>query len=61
MQQHFFAPPPGARREGPKGQSLIPNFVCVLINKRFKTYQQIVSLCCLGNALGVGHCGHCGA
>ena len=32
----------------------IPNFVCVLTNERYKTYQTGFSFCCLGNAPGVG-------
>ena len=32
----------------------IPNFVCVLTNKRYKTYQTGFSFCCLGHAPGVG-------
>ena len=31
----------------------IPNFVCVLPNKRYKTYQTGLSFCCLGHAPGV--------
>ena len=62
--QHiFFAPPPG---EGSKGQYhlismtksiskiFIPNFVCVLTNEKYKTYQTGFSLCSLGHAPGVG-------
>ena len=32
----------------------IPNFVCVLTNERYKTYQTGFIFCCLGHALGVG-------
>ena len=32
----------------------IPNFVCVLTNKRYKTYQTGFSFCPLGHAPGVG-------
>ena len=32
----------------------IPNFVCVLTNKRNKTYQMGFLFCCLGHAPGVG-------
>ena len=58
----FFAPPPG-----PLGgvkyhlisitksilKIFIPNFVCVLTNKRYKTYQMGFSFCRLGHAPGV--------
>ena len=59
----FLAPSPW---EGPKGQisfdftykvnfkDFIPNFECVLINERYKTYQTGFPFCCLGHALGVG-------
>ena len=32
----------------------IPNFVCVLTNERYKTYQTGFSFCALGHAPGVG-------
>ena len=32
----------------------IPNFVCVLTNERYKTYQTGFLFCCLGHAPGVG-------
>ena len=32
----------------------IPNFVCVLTNERYKTYQTGFSFCRLGHAPGVG-------
>ena len=32
----------------------IPNFVCVLTNERYKTYQTDFLFCRLGHALGVG-------
>ena len=32
----------------------IPNFVCVLTNERYKTYQTGFSFCPLGHAPGVG-------
>ena len=32
----------------------IPNFVCVLTNKRYKTYQTKSSFCGVGHAPGVG-------
>ena len=32
----------------------IPNFVCVLTNERYKTYQTGFSFCSLGHAPGVG-------
>ena len=47
MQRHiFFVPTPWGPGEGPKGQILNfnqkilkPNFVCLLTNERYKTYQ----------------------
>ena len=39
----------------------IPNFVCVLTNKRYKTYQTGFLFCCLGHAPGVGLWGAGGA
>ena len=39
----------------------IPNFVCVLTNERYKTYETIFSFCCLSHAPGVGLCGAGGA
>ena len=54
------------RGEGSKGQisfnfnykvnlkDFIPNFVCVLTNGRYKTYQTGFSFCRLGHAPGVG-------
>ena len=39
----------------------IPNFVCVLTNERYKTYQTGFSFCCLGHAPGVGLWGAGGA
>ena len=38
----------------------IPNFVCVLTNKSYKTYQTGFLFCHLGHALGVGHGGASG-
>ena len=35
----------------------IPNFVCVLTNERYKTYQMEFLFCRLGHAPGVGHRG----
>ena len=32
----------------------VPNFVCVLTNERYKTYQTAFSFCRLGHAPGVG-------
>ena len=32
----------------------MPNFVCVLTNKGYKTYQTGFLFCCLGHAPGVG-------
>ena len=62
----FFAPPPGALGRGQKvkyhlisitksiSKIFIPNFVCVLTNERYKTYQTGFSFCRLGHAPGVG-------
>ena len=64
----FLALPPGALGpwEGSKGQITfnfnyvksiskiyIPNFVCVLTNERYKTYQTGFLFCRLGHGLGV--------
>ena len=61
----FLAPPPGALGRGQKvkyylisitksiSKIFIPNFVCVLTNKRYKTYQTGFSFCPLGHAPGV--------
>ena len=61
----FFVPPPGAlgRDQNVKynlisitksiSKIFIPNFVCVLTNERYKTYQTGI-FCRLGHALGVG-------
>ena len=62
----FLAPPPGALGRGQKvkyhlisitksiSKIFIPNFVCVLTNERYKTYQTGFSFCTLGHAPGVG-------
>ena len=66
----FFWPAPWGPGEGPKGQIslniirisntksiskiLKPNFVCLLTNERYKTYQTEFSFGGLGHALGVG-------
>ena len=62
----FLALPPGALGRGQKvkyhlisitksiSKIFIPNFVCVLTNKRYKTYQTGFLFCRLGHALGVG-------
>ena len=62
----FLAPPPGALGRGQKvkyhlisitksiSKIFIPNFVCVLTNERYKTYQMGFLFCRLGHALGVG-------
>ena len=39
----------------------IPNFVCVLTNERYQTYQTGFSFCCLGHVPGVGLWGAGGA
>ena len=61
----FLAPPPGALGRGQKvkyhlisiaksiSKIFIPNFVCVLTNERYKTYQTGFSFCPLGHAPGV--------
>ena len=62
----FFAPPPWALGRGQMvkyhlilitksiSKIFIPNFMCVLTNERYKTYQSGFSLCSLGHALWVG-------
>ena len=69
----FLAPPPGALGRGQKvkyhlisitksiSKIFIPNFVCVLTNERYKTYQTGFSFCSLGHAPGVGLWGAGGA
>ena len=72
--KHFFwAPPPGALGRGKKvkyyvnsitksfSKIFIPNFVCVLKNERYKTYQTGFLFCPLGHAPGVGLWGAGGA
>ena len=64
-----FAPPPWALRRGQKVKYhltsitnsiskvfffFLPNFVCVLTNERYKTYQTGFLFCLLGHAPGVG-------
>ena len=73
QQQFFLAPPPGALGRGQKvkyhlisitksiSKIFIPNFVCVLTNERYKTYQTGFSFCRLGHAPGVGLRGAGGA
>ena len=60
----FLAPPPGALERGQKvkyhlisitksiSKIFIPNFVCILTNERYKTYQTGYSFCPLGLAPG---------
>ena len=62
----FLAPPPGALGRGQKvkyhlisitksiSKIFIPNFVCVLTNERYKTYQTGFLFCRQDHALGVG-------
>ena len=69
----FLAPPPKALERGQKvkyhlisitksiSKIFIPNFVWVLTNERYKTYQTGFSFCCLGHAQGVGLWGTGGA
>ena len=64
-----LAPPPGALGRGQKvkhhlisitksnSKIFIPNFVCVLTNEIYKTYQTGFLFCLLGHALGVGQGG----
>ena len=64
--KNFLAPPPGALGRGPKVKYhlisitklilkiFVPNFVCVLTNERYKTYQTGFLFCHLGHAPGVG-------
>ena len=66
QRQFFFAPPPGAMGRGQKvkynlisstksiSKIYIINFVCVLTNERYKTYQTGFLFCRLGHAPGVG-------
>ena len=61
-----LAPPTGALGRGQKvkyhlisitksiSKIFVPNFVRVLTNERYKTYQTEFSICPLGHALGVG-------
>ena len=69
----FLALPPGALERGKKvkyhlisitkpiSKIFIPNFVCVLTNERYKTYQTGFSFCRLGHAPGSGLWGAGGA
>ena len=69
----FLVPPPGTLGRGQKvkyhlvsitksiSKIFIPNFVCVLTNERYKTYQTGFSFCRLGHAPGVGLRGAGGA
>ena len=62
----FLTPPPGALGRGQKvkyhlisttksiSKIFIPNFVCVLTNESYKSYQTGFLFCRLGHALGVG-------
>ena len=62
----FWAPHPGALGRGQKvkyhlisitksiSKIFIPNFVCVLTNESYKTYQTGFLFCRLRHALGVG-------
>ena len=74
VQRHFFlATPPGALGRGQKVRyhlilitksilkTFIANFVCVLTNERYKTYQTVFSLYSLGHAPRVGLWGAGGA
>ena len=69
----IFTPPPAALRRGQKvkyhkisitesiSKIFIPNFVCVLTNKRCKAYQTGFSLYYLSHATGLGLWGAGGA
>ena len=69
----FLALPPGALGRGQKvkyhlisitksiTKIFIQNFVCLLTNERYKTYQRGFSFCRLGHAPGVGLRGAGGA
>ena len=69
----FFCLPPGALGRGQKvkyhllsitksiSKIFLPNFVYVLTNERYKTYQTGFSFCGLGHAPGVGLWGAGGA
>ena len=69
----FLAPPLGALGRGQKVKNhlisitksiskiFIPNFMCVLTNERYKTYQTGFQICPLGHAPGVGLWGAGGA
>ena len=69
----FLAPSPGALGRGQKvkynlisitksiSKIFIQNFVCVLTNERYKTYQTGFLFCPLGHAPGVGLWGAGGA
>ena len=62
----FYGPAPWGPGEGSKvkyhlisitksiSKIVTPNFVCVLTNERYKTYQTGFLFCRLGHALGVG-------
>ena len=62
----FLAPPSGALGRGQKvkyhlisitksiSKIFISNFVCIITNERYKTYQTGFLFCCPGHALGVG-------
>ena len=66
QRQFFFGPPPGALGRGQKvkyhlisitksiSKIFKPNFLCLLTNERYKTYQTGFLFCRLGHALGVG-------
>ena len=69
----YLAPPPGTLGRGQKvkyhlisiaksiSKIIIPNFVCVLTNETYKTYQMEFSFCHLCHAPGVGLKGAGGA
>ena len=69
----YLAAPPGALGRGQKvkyhlisitksiSKIIVPNFVCVLTNEGYKTYQTGFLFCLLGHAPGVGLRGTGGA
>ena len=71
--ENYFGPAPWALGRGQKvkyhlisitksiSKTFIPNFVCVLANERYKTYQTGFLFCRQGHASGVGLRGTGGA
>ena len=69
QRKKIFGPPPGALGRGQKvkyhlfsiSKIFIPNFVCVLINKRYKTYQMGFFILSPGSCPRCGTLGYLGA